>query len=128
MLVDSPKFRSILSGGHIRLLDPDAVTTILEDPEVMEEINSIRNKTAEFYKETMPEALLAENTISVVILDLLIREADGSLSEAEAKDILNNREEELTDADLEHLVKNSTLAKVKKWSADTLADRAGEDA
>jgi hypothetical protein len=125
MLVDSPKFRAIISGGYIKLLDPASVAKILEDSEVQEEIESIRNRTADYLKETLPDSVQAE-AVSIVVLDILSREADESLTEAEAKDILNNREDELTDNDLEHLIKNSNLAKVKKWSADTLADRAGE--
>jgi hypothetical protein len=128
MLVDSPKFRAILAGGYIKLLDPNAVAEIMKDSEVQEEIDSIRNKTADYQKETLPESLQVENTVSIVVLDLMMREADGSLTEVEAKDILNNREDELSDEDLEHLIKNSSLAKVKKWAADTLADRGGEEA
>jgi hypothetical protein len=127
MLVDSPKFRAILAGGYIKLLDPNAVTEILLDKDVQEEIDSIRNKTADYFKETLPENLQVENTVSVVVLDLLVREGDGSITEAEAKDILNNREEELTDADLEHLMKSSNSAKVKKWASDTLAERTSEE-
>jgi hypothetical protein len=128
MLVDSPKFRSIISGGHIKLLDPVGVTEILKDEEVAAEIDAIRNKTADYYKETLPDAVRIEKTVSVVVLDMLIREADGSLTETEAKDILNNREDELSTDDLEHLIKNSSLPKVKKWAADTLADRTEEEA
>src|ERR1035437_9004494 len=35
MLVDSPKFRSIISGHHIKLLDPTAVQEILKDEDVL---------------------------------------------------------------------------------------------
>ena len=126
MLVESPKFRSILSGGYIKLLDPKSVQDILADPEVAEEILAIRNKTSDFYKENLPAALEVSDAISVVALDILQRETDGTLSETEAKDILNTKEEELSDADLEHLMKTSNLPKVKKWAADTLAEREEE--
>jgi hypothetical protein len=128
MLADSPKFRAILAGGYIKLLDPNAVQELLKDAEVQAEINAIRNKTADYFHETVPESLVAENTTSVVVLDLLMRETEGTLTESQAKDILNTREEELSNADLEHLIKNSSLVKVKKWAADVLADRNEEEA
>jgi hypothetical protein len=126
MLVDSPKFRSIISGGFIKLLDPKGVAEILDDPDVAEEISKIRDKTADFYKETMPTQLEMSDSVSVVVLDLMSRESNNSIPENEAREILNNREEELSDTDLEYLIKNSSLAKVKKWAADTLADRESE--
>ena len=122
MLIDSPKFRAIISGGHIKLLDPAAVADILKDPEVAEEVDAIRSKTAEYYKETLPDEIKSES-ISVVVLDILAREASNAITEGEAKDILNNREEELSDEDLEHLLKNSNQVKVKNWASATLADR-----
>lgn len=127
MLCDSPKFRAIISGNYVKLLDPTAVQSVLDDPEVAEEINAIRNKTADYFKETLPDNLMVQApTVSVVVYDVLAKEADGSLSENDAKEILNNlnsKEEELSNEDIEHLMKNSTLAKVKKWAADTLAER-----
>jgi hypothetical protein len=124
MLSDSPKFRSILSGGYIKLLDPDAVHQLMQDPEVQEEINSIRNKTASFFKENLEDGNpIAEKTAGVV-LEIIARESDGTMTEAEARDILNTREEELTNADLDYLIKSSTLA--RKWAADVLAEREEE--
>jgi len=122
MLIDSPRFRAIISGGHVKLLDPAGVAEVLLDPEVAEEVNAIRNKTAEFFQESIPDEAKAE-TVHVAILDILSREASNSITENEAKDVLNNREEELTDEDIEYLLKNSNQAKVKKWATDTLADR-----
>jgi hypothetical protein len=127
MLVESPRFRAILSGGYIKLLDPKGVDEILKDPEVRAEIESIRNRTADYYKETLPESIQAEDTTSVVVLDILQREIEGSITESQAKDILNTREDELTEVDLEKLTKDSSLPKVKKWAADVLMDRR-EDA
>jgi hypothetical protein len=125
MLTDSPKFRSILSLGHIKLLDPKGVHEIIAIPEIAEEITAIKNKTSEMFKEQLPEAIKTE-AISVIVLDILSREESKTITESEAKDILNNKEDELSNEDLEHLINNSNMAKVKKWAAEMITDRDSE--
>ena len=127
MIMDSPTFRTIVSGGHIKILDPAGVIEILKDPEVAEEINAIRNKTADYYKETVPDAVKAQE-ISALAQDIISRELNGLITEAASRDLLNNREDDLTDEDIEYLLKNSTFAKVRKWATDTLEERAAEQA
>jgi hypothetical protein len=123
MISESPKFRSILSSGHIKLLDPKGVHELLQDDEIRAEFEEVRSKTMESYKETFPDELKTDS-VSAVILDILAREASSSITENEAKDILNTKEDDLTDDDIEYLLKNTGLSKVKKWATDALADRA----
>jgi len=122
MLIESPKFRSLVSNQHIRVVDPKSLDEIMVDPDVAEEIEAVRSKNNGNYVEVLPDAVKAES-ISVFVLDLLSREETNSITEAEAKDILNNKEDELSDEDLEHLIKSSKSAKIKKWASDALADR-----
>jgi hypothetical protein len=127
MLIDSPEFRRIITAGHIKLLDSKCVAEVMADPEVAREVLAVRNKTSEHYQENVPAADVERN-ISGIVLELLARENDETspITEAESREILNVREEELTIGDLEYLIKNSKHPKVCKWSADTLTEKNSE--
>lgn len=122
MLLDSPKFRAIISGGYIKLLDPASVKKALEDPEVNAEVLSAKEKTKTVNAPPLEDPLKEE--VAIIVQDILGREKSGTITESEAKDILNLQEDNLTDGDLEHIIKNSRMSKIKKWASDALADRA----
>jgi len=127
MLIESPEFRRLAASQGVLLLEPKGVQTIMDHPDITREVQEIKRRATGEAVEEVPAELAREQTQSVLILDILSRETNNEIQEQEALDILNSQEDSLTNADLEHLVKNSSFQKVKKWASEAIQDREEGD-